>query len=53
MANKLGPPWREAPDSWGGTQRSVMVAFPSRRTVGAKKTRETEVTGHTEVPSVY
>ena len=38
MAHKLGPPWREAPDSWVGTQRRVSVAFPSRRTVGAKNT---------------
>ncbi len=36
MAHQLGPPWREAPDSGGGTQRSVIVAFPSRRTVGVK-----------------
>ena len=28
--------WREAPDSWVGTQRSAIVAFPSRRAVGAK-----------------
>ncbi len=36
MPHKSGPPWREAPDSGGGTQRSVIVAFPRRRTVGAK-----------------
>ena len=38
MAHKLGPPWREAPDSWVGAQRRAMVALPSRRAVGAKKT---------------
>ncbi len=40
MAHKSGPPWREAPDSGGGNQRRVIVAFHSRRTVGAKKTTQ-------------
>ena len=30
--------WREAPDSWVGTQRRAIVAPPSRRAVGAKNT---------------
>ena len=38
MAHKLGPHWREAPDSWVGTQRRAIVAFSSRRAVGAKNT---------------
>ena len=64
MAHKLGPHWREAPDSWVETQRRVSVANPRRSMVGAKNATQqpaalgtrtcqvfTEGRGNTNLPS--